>query len=75
MGVRDRFDPEANLSAGADYLARLLLKFGDLRFALAAFNGRPGPRRAARARARHRPDPGLCRLSAATPQTSGTSGA
>jgi len=41
MGVRDRFDPEANLSAGADYLARLLLKFGDLRLALAAFNAGP----------------------------------
>ena len=41
MGVSDRFDPQANLLGGADYLARLLLKFGDLRLALAAYNAGP----------------------------------
>ena len=41
MGVADRFDPQANLLGGADYLARLLLKFGDLRLALAAYNAGP----------------------------------
>jgi soluble lytic murein transglycosylase-like protein len=41
LGVRDRFDPRANLSGGADYLARLLLRFGDLRLALAAYNSGP----------------------------------
>jgi soluble lytic murein transglycosylase-like protein len=41
LGVRDRFDPEANLFGGADYLARLLLRFGDLRLALAAYNSGP----------------------------------
>jgi soluble lytic murein transglycosylase-like protein len=41
LGVRDRFDPNANLSGGADYLARLLLRFGDLRLALAAYNSGP----------------------------------
>lgn len=46
MGVEDRFDPAANLSAGADYLARQLLRFGDLRLALAAYNA--GPERVAR---------------------------
>lgn len=41
LGVRDRFDPHANLVAGADYLARQLLRFGDLRLALAAYNAGP----------------------------------
>jgi soluble lytic murein transglycosylase-like protein len=42
LGVRDRFDPDANLAGGADYLSRLLLRFGDLRLALAAYNSGPG---------------------------------
>lgn len=46
LGVEDRFDPGANLDAGADYLAALLLRFHDLRLALAAFN--TGPARVAR---------------------------
>lgn len=46
LGVVDRFDIEQNLSGGADYLARQLLRFGDLRLALAAYNA--GPERVAR---------------------------
>lgn len=46
LGVSDRFDVDANLSGGADYLARQLLRFGDLRLALAAYNA--GPERVAR---------------------------
>ena len=46
LGVADRFDVEQNLSGGADYLARQLLRFGDLRLALAAYNA--GPERVAR---------------------------
>ncbi|WP_421937390.1 lytic transglycosylase domain-containing protein [Phenylobacterium sp.] len=46
LGVSDRFDVAANLSGGADYLARQLLRFGDLRLALAAYNA--GPERVAR---------------------------
>lgn len=46
LGVRDRFDPAANVLAGADYLARQLVRFGDLRLALAAYNA--GPERVAR---------------------------
>jgi len=42
LGVTDRFDVEENLSGGADYLARQLLRFGDLRLALAAYNAGPG---------------------------------
>lgn len=42
LGVADRFDIEQNLSGGADYLARQLLRFGDLRLALAAYNAGPG---------------------------------
>lgn len=42
FGVRDRFDPEQNLSGGAEYLARQMLRFGDLRLALAAYNAGPG---------------------------------
>lgn len=42
LGVSDRFDPVANLRGGADYLARQLVRFGDLRLALAAYNAGPG---------------------------------
>ena len=42
LGVADRFDPADNLSGGAEYLARQLLRFGDLRLALAAYNAGPG---------------------------------
>lgn len=46
LGVRDRFEPRANLMGGADYLARQLVRFGDVRLALAAYNA--GPDRVAR---------------------------
>lgn len=46
LGVKHRFDPVENLSGGADYLARQLLRFGDVRLALAAYNA--GPERVAR---------------------------
>lgn len=46
LGVRDRFDPVENLHGGADYLARQILRFGDIRLALAAYNA--GPSRVAR---------------------------
>ncbi|MDI1328273.1 MAG: lytic transglycosylase domain-containing protein [Brevundimonas sp.] len=42
LGVRDRFDVEQNLSGGAAYLARQMLRFGDVRLALAAYNSGPG---------------------------------
>lgn len=38
LGVKDRFDPVENLRGGADYLARQVIRFGDLRLALAAYN-------------------------------------
>lgn len=46
LGVKDRFDPVENLRGGADYLARQILRFRDLRLALAAYNA--GPDRVAR---------------------------
>lgn len=46
LGVADRFDPLENLRGGADYLARQMLRFGDVRLALAAYNS--GPERVAR---------------------------
>lgn len=46
LGVSDRFDAAANLTGGADYLARQLVRFGDVRLALAAYNA--GPERVAR---------------------------
>lgn len=46
LGVADRFDPAENLRGGADYLARQILRFGDLRLALGAYNA--GPARVAR---------------------------
>ena len=42
LGVANRFDPLQNLFGGADYLARQVLRFGDLRLALAAYNAGPG---------------------------------
>lgn len=41
LGVEDRFDPVDNLRGGADYLARQLRRFQDLRLALAAYNSGP----------------------------------
>lgn len=46
LDVVDRFDPAENLRGGADYLARQILRFGDLRLALGAYNA--GPARVAR---------------------------
>lgn len=46
LGVRDRLDPVENLRGGADYLARQIVRFGDIRLALAAYNS--GPTRVAR---------------------------
>ena len=46
LGVGDRFDPLENLRGGAEYLARQVLRFGDVRLALAAYNA--GPDRVAR---------------------------
>jgi soluble lytic murein transglycosylase-like protein len=42
LGVQDRFDPTQNVTGGAAYLARQMLRFGDLRLALAAYNAGPG---------------------------------
>lgn len=46
LGVANRFDPAENVTGGADYLARQLLRFQDLKLALAAYNS--GPARVAR---------------------------
>ena len=46
LGVRDRFDPAENLNGGAAYLAEQLVRFRDVRLALAAYNS--GPKRVAR---------------------------
>ncbi|NBW09132.1 MAG: lytic transglycosylase domain-containing protein [Caulobacteraceae bacterium] len=46
LQVTNRFDPVESLRGGADYLARQILRFGDLRLALAAYNA--GPNRVAR---------------------------
>lgn len=46
LGVADRFDVQQNLAGGAAYLARQVLRFGDLRLALAAYNS--GPERVSR---------------------------
>lgn len=46
LGVRDRWDPDENVRGGARYLAQQIVRFQDLRLALAAFNA--GPARVAR---------------------------
>lgn len=42
LGCRDRFDPEANIAAGAKYLRQMLDKFGHHDLAIAAYNAGPG---------------------------------
>lgn len=42
LGVRDAFDPDENITAGAKYLRYLLNRFGDQRVALAAYNAGEG---------------------------------
>jgi soluble lytic murein transglycosylase-like protein len=42
VGVRDRMDPLSNLRGGAAYLAQQVVRFGDVRLALAAYNAGPG---------------------------------
>jgi RNA polymerase sigma factor (sigma-70 family) len=41
LGVQDRFDPAQNIMGGADYLARQLLRFRDVKLALSAYNSGP----------------------------------
>jgi Rod binding domain-containing protein len=41
LGVVDPFDPRANIRGGAQYLRRLLDRFGNLHLALAAYNAGP----------------------------------
>ncbi|MBL8949494.1 MAG: lytic transglycosylase domain-containing protein [Myxococcaceae bacterium] len=42
LGVKDPFDPEESISAGARYLKRLLERTGRLDLAVAAYNAGPG---------------------------------
>jgi soluble lytic murein transglycosylase-like protein len=42
LAVADPFDPEESLDAGARYLAQLILRTGDVRLGLAAYNAGPG---------------------------------
>ena len=42
LGLRNFFDPEENLDAGAAYLASMLREFSSLELALAAYNAGPG---------------------------------
>ena len=41
LGVRDPFDPEENITAGAKYLRQLLKQHNDMGHALAAYNAGP----------------------------------
>jgi soluble lytic murein transglycosylase len=41
LGVREPFEPEQNVAAGARYLRAMLDRYGDLRRALAAYNAGP----------------------------------
>lgn len=47
LGVKDPFDPQSSIDAGARYLAQLILRNGDLRLGVAAYNAGPGAVRGA----------------------------
>jgi len=61
LGVRNRYDPDANINGGARYLRQMLGQFGGVHLALAAYNAGPNAVKRAKGIPKNRETPDYVR--------------